>query len=48
MLRHAAVDGYDILRLAEYPLALVMSDRFKEQVERVRCTGYSFEAVDVV
>ena len=46
--RGAAVEGYDILRLAEYPLALVVSDAFKHVFEGARCTGYSFEALTLV
>ena len=48
VLRGAAVEGYDILRLAEYPLALVVSDAFKHVFEGARCTGYSFEALTLV
>jgi hypothetical protein len=47
VLRCAAVEGYDVLRLAEYPLALVVSDAFKRAFEDARCTGYSFEALDL-
>jgi hypothetical protein len=37
-----------LLRLAEYPLALVVSDAFKRAFEGARCTGYSFEALELI
>jgi hypothetical protein len=35
------------LQLAEYPLALLVSDTFKRAFEGARCTGYSFQALDL-
>jgi hypothetical protein len=44
-LRREAIDGYDLCRLAEYPLFVVVSDALRRTFEGVRCTGYSFEAL---
>ena len=48
VLRRAAVEGYDIVRPAEYPLFLAVSDRFKRAFEGARCTGYAFAPLGLV
>ena len=48
VLRREALDGYDLCRLAEYPLFVVVSERFRRAFESAGCTGYSYEALDLV
>ena len=45
VLRRAAVEGYDILRLAEYPVFVCVSAQFKRAFEGAGCTGYGFHAL---
>lgn len=48
ILRSSALRGLDIVRLAEFPVATYVSERFKEEFERKRFTGWSFRPVRVV
>ena len=40
-----ALEGHDIIRLAEYPVYVCVSDRIRQAFERARCTGHGFHAL---
>ena len=42
----AAATGHDIFRVAEWPLALIISERMKSAFEKFRVTGVRYERVD--
>jgi hypothetical protein len=47
VLRRDVLEGYGILRLAEYPLFLAAPDMFRRAFEGVHCTGYAFDPVEL-
>jgi hypothetical protein len=46
LVRDALVD-HDMLRLAEFPLYICVSERFRGVFESLKCTGYSFRELRV-
>jgi hypothetical protein len=47
VLKESAVEGYDVIRLAEFQVRVHVSERFKKAFEHAGCTGYSFHSVKV-
>jgi len=47
-LRAHTLEGHDIIRLAESPLRVFVSDRFREIFRRRKLTGYAFHRIRVV
>jgi hypothetical protein len=47
VVRGAGLEGYDIVRLKEYPLYICVSQRFKDKFEAGGFTGYAFEEIEV-
>jgi hypothetical protein len=47
VVRRDALEGYDIVRLKEYPLYICVSQRFKDTFEAGGFTGYAFKELEV-
>jgi len=47
VLIEGKLDGHDIIRLKEYPLAFFVSEKFKRMFVANRFTGYSFSSVEL-
>jgi hypothetical protein len=47
VLRGAALEGHDVIRLKEYPLYVCVSQRFKDAFEAGGFTGYSFRPLEL-
>jgi hypothetical protein len=43
VLKHQSIQGYDIFRMKELKLYIIVSEKFKTVFEKNRFTGYSFD-----
>jgi hypothetical protein len=48
VLRERTLDGLDIFRLQEYPVAVFVSEKFVLAFRSAGCTGYAFREVQTV
>jgi hypothetical protein len=46
-LKQTSLKGFDIIRVKEFCRSLYVSERFKLEFEAARCTGYSFQEVQL-